>query len=203
MCKTEERPFFDHLPDLYKSDPLLDRMTAVFEKPYLELEGIIDRLPEMLYDPEQTPEPFLNFVGELVGLRNVHGQFTPKQMRELIPIACWLQGWKGTRLAMEKLLDVYLESICGHSVSFRIVEYENWNGEDHSKKVLARYSGLYGGEHDVTVLFLPEPALQSAEEQSRLMMVLKNYTPVSARLNVVFIQLQIVLDDSYLGYNVL
>ncbi|MVB09376.1 hypothetical protein CAFE_00240 [Caprobacter fermentans] len=202
MYNIEERPFFDHLPDLYKDDPLLDRLTAVFEEPYLKLEKIIDRLPEMLYDPDQTPEPFLNFVGELVGLRNGYGQFSPEQMRELIPVACWLQGWKGTRTAMEKLLRIYLKNFCGDPVPFRIVEYENWNG-DHSKEVLVRYSGLYGGEHDVTVLFLPEPALQSAEVQNRLIMLLKDYTPAAARLNAVFIETKMALDTSYLGYNVL
>lgn len=203
MNDIEERPFFDHLPDLYKDDPLLDRITAVFEKPYMELEKIIDRLPEMLYDPKQTPESFLNFVGKLVGLRNEHGQFSPEQMRDLIPVACWLQGWKGSRLAMEKLLNIYLKNLCGYPIPFRIVEYENWNGKYHSKEVSSRYSSLYGGEHDVTVLFLPEPTLQRKEEQSRLAMLLKEYTPAVAHLNAVFIQPKIVLDHSYLDYNIL
>lgn len=201
--KSGERPFFDYLPDIYKDDPLLNRMLAVFEKPYLELEEMIDCLPAMLYDPKQTPEPFLNFAGKLVGLRNDNNQFTPGQMRELMPVACWLQGWKGTRLAMEKLLNLYLKSLCGHPVAFRIVEYENWNDGCHAEETAARYAELYGKENDVTVIFLPDSVLQSAEEQNRLTMLLKDYTPATACLHTVFIKTKIVLDGSYLGYSIL
>lgn len=52
-------------------------LIAVFEQMYLQSERRIDGLPEELYNPRNTPDSFLDFLGSLVGLRNENNLFLP------------------------------------------------------------------------------------------------------------------------------
>lgn len=187
---TKDRPFFDLLPELYREDRDLDALLTVFERCHLNLERFIEQMPEYLYNPVTMPAALLDFVGATLGLRNENQQFTPAQMRELLPDAFWLHRRKGTRVALEYLLERYLHLLCGHSVRFWITE----PGE------AGEPSPADGEMPQVTVHIICPPELEHDAEKIRLNMLVQNYTPAPVRCRVVYEEKR-SLGGVYLGYS--
>lgn len=163
------RPFAALLPEIYKDDPALDALMTVFERCHRNLERMIERMPERLYEPAMTPEPFLDFVGAALGLRNENRQFTPAQMRDLLPAAFWIHRRKGTRLALEYILARYLRLLCGYPVSFLVLE----PGEGGMPETAP------GERPRIVVRVAPEAALRGQGERVRLEMLVRDYTPAT------------------------
>lgn len=200
----QERPFWEHLPELYHQDALLDGLVGLFEALYLGLEQEIDGLPERLYDPARTPDAFLDYVGRSVGLLNENGRFTPAQMRALLPVSISLHARKGTRGALRDLLRVYLETLCGEPLEPCIVEYDDWAWTTRAGTGAASryYAALYGGPDEVTVLLPPQRELQSGEEQARLEELAQSFLPATATARVTVLRRQTALGrGGYLGCN--
>lgn len=193
-----ERPFWELLPEIYREDELLNRLTAVLEAPFLENEAFIAGLGELLYTPQNIPEEFLDFVGRMVGLRNDGSLFTPAQMRALIPAAWRLHRRKGTRAALQELLVIYLSELCGHQIKPAIVE----QGESAPSRYAGLSPWLKGVDGEVAVIFPPEPALQSREEQGRLEQLVREYTPAWVTPRVVVVPWPPPLGWGYLDESV-
>ncbi len=197
-----EHPFLAHLPEFYLSDPLLCRLVEVLEQPYLELEQVIDRLPETLYQPEQTPEPLLELLGRLTGLQNEQNLFPPERLRALLPVMRRIQGRKGTRSALEELLCAYLGSFCSTPAHPVVIEYEDWSSSAMPAQWAGAYPQLYRGEWEFTVVFPPLLQLQDPQEQARLNLLVEWYSPASMTPHLVFLRPEAGLDGmDYIGIN--
>lgn len=197
-----EHPFLEHLPEFYLRDPLLCALVEVLEQPYLELEQVIDRLPETLYRPEQAPEPLLDMLCRLTGLQSGQGLFPPERLRALLPVMRRILGRKGTRSALDELLRAYLESFCGASARPAIIEYEDWATSGMPAQWAKEYPQLYRGEADFTVVFPPLYELQDSQEQARLSLLVGLYSPASMSPHLVFLAPGAGLGGmDYLGIN--
>lgn len=174
-----DRPLFDLLPEIYRDDPALDALASAFERGYRNLERCIDRLPRRLYRESLTPEGYLDFVGRLVGIRNHCGQFTPGQMRRLIPVGIWLHRMKGTMAALRLLLRIYLAEQCGRTVPFCLSEPD---------------------QPGVLLVQIPLiPPLDRQEEQLRLKRLIEDYLPAGVELRLSWTAEQALLGSCLLG----
>lgn len=191
-----DHPFFDQIPELYATDTALMELVSLFEEAFLETEKEIDNLPELLYCPQNAPDGFLDFLGFLVGLKNENHLFTFAQMRALIPVARQIQIRKGTRWAMQKMISVYLETLCGHPVPPIIIEYQDWIDSDMPAEIVEACPGWYRLEMDVVILLPPEPLLKAPEELARLNALAELYCPAIARVFVVEMQDTIVFGQN-------
>lgn len=202
MLNKEDHPFAELLPELYCNDTILLEVVEVFEQMYLQNEQYIDNLPELLYNPEKTPDGFLNFLGKLVGIRNENNIFLPVQMRALIPAAYKINRKKGTRGALQELLCIYLSSLCGHVTEPVIIEYSDWQKAEMPPLIIAACPQLYKKENDFVVLLPPEFLLQDIGERARIKQLVKLYSPAASHAHIVVLETYCGLDGlSFLGVN--
>lgn len=198
-----DRPFYDLLPELYKSDVLLDAILAAFEEQYLKLEKTIDDLPDLLYNPETATDEFIDYLWEMFGMESCDGIFSHKQKRELIPLAYTLQRQKGTRKALEWLLKAFLSDLCGYWVYPVIMEYGSWCDYNCSEELKRVYIEYFGGEDDFVVLIPSEPALQTRDIKDRIRMIIEEYSPADTVLHLIGPEPGTVLgQNAYLGFNI-
>lgn len=196
-----ERPFYDLLPELYKSDALLDAILATFEEQYLKLEKTIDDLPDALYNHARATDEFIDYIWEMFGIESCDKIFSRKQKRELIPLIYTLQRQKGTRRALEWLLKAFLSDLCGYWVSPVIMEYDSWCDYNCSEQLMQLYFDRFGGEDSFVVLIPPEPALQAQDAKDRIRMLIEEYSPADTVFQLIVPKPKTVLgQDSYLGY---
>ena len=176
-----DRPLFDLLPEIYREDPALSALASAFERGYLNLERCIDLLPKRLYRESLTPEGYLDFVGRLVGIQNDGQQFTPAQMRRLIPVGIWIHRMKGTMAALRLLLRLYLAELCGREIPFRLEE------PDQPRVLIVRIPLI--------------PPLDQKEERLRLERLLGDYIPAGVELRLSWTAGQALLGSCLLGEN--
>ena len=174
-----DRPLFDLLPEIYREDPALNALASAFERGYLNLERCIDLLPKRLYRESLTPEGYLDFVGRLVGIQNDGQQFTPAQMRRLIPVGIWIHRMKGTMAALRLLLRLYLAELCGREIPFRLEE------PDQPRVLIVRIPLI--------------PPLDQKEERLRLERLLGDYIPAGVELRLSWTAGQALLGSCRLG----
>lgn len=141
------QPFSQYLPELYQGNDFFDRFLSVFQSMFLDLEARVDDLPTLL-DYETTPPENLEFLASWLGIDNSRGLFSPEQLRRLIAQNDLFQGQKGTRAALEALVEL----VCG--VRPRIVEHFQWMRPGLSPEQQAICRQLYGESPDHFCLVL-------------------------------------------------
>lgn len=127
--------YLQYLPAIFSEDPFLARFLLAFEKiltglqgsenePERGLEQIIADIPT-LFDPDETPEEFLDWLSGWVAL-SLRADWAPDQKRRFLANIVKLYRWRGTKRNLEELLKTYsqgqVEIHEGEDVSFTIGE---------------------------------------------------------------------------------
>lgn len=125
----------EYLPELYlKAGSFTERFLSIFTDIYSGLEEKIDASAE-LYDPEASPEAFVEWLGEWISAENMQ-LFPDDKKREYLLAIPRLNMYRGTIRGLKDLLELY----CGSKVF--IVECYHAKRYFSSCKDLARlYSG--------------------------------------------------------------
>ena len=169
--------FTGYFPEIYRQDDFFDRYIAVFQSLYLDLERRADELPHRL-DYETVPDEGLLELADWLGLC-CDGLFTPAQLRTIISGLDLYQGMKGTRAALEAVLEL----VCG--VPPRIVERFQWERIPLPPARRALYGRLYGGDSgSFCVLLPPRPGFP---EPGRLERLIRLYSPIGTPHRLVFL----------------
>ena len=197
----QDHPFLEHLPELYLRDKELIRLVEVLERPFLENEAEIDRLPETLYQPDKTPDSFLNFLGAMLGLPNEAAFFTPEQMRAILPFAHRIMRKKGTVYALKEIFRLYMRERCGKEQYPVVIEYEDWSRAGMPQEIILRCADWYRDEKSVTILIPPELPFQNPRERVRMEHLAALFCPAVVCPHVVFLSPFAQTDSTYLGFN--
>ena len=92
---ARESMFLRYLPGLYQDDSFTQRFLMIFESVLGPIDRTIAALP-LFTEPEMTPEEFLPWLAQWVGLTLDHSWPVDRQ-RALIANAVEIYRWRGTR----------------------------------------------------------------------------------------------------------
>ncbi|MEG0338447.1 MAG: phage tail protein [Oscillospiraceae bacterium] len=112
--------FVRYFPEIYQNNDFFDRYISVFQSMLLDIEQEVDNIPQML-DYQSAPPQQVAELASWLGIENKTGLFNDEQLRSLIEGIDLYQGKKGTRGALEAVIEL----VC--KIRPRIVEYFLWN----------------------------------------------------------------------------
>ncbi|MEG2074430.1 MAG: phage tail protein [Angelakisella sp.] len=112
--------FIRYFPEVYQQSEFFDRYISVFQSMLLDLEQRVDEVPERL-DYQSAPAEQVEELASWLGIENSTGLFSTEQLRQIIANQDLFQGKKGTRHALEEIVEL----TCG--IRPRIVEYFSWS----------------------------------------------------------------------------
>ena len=109
----------DHLPAIYRNDPFLSRGILAFERVllsridneaiYFPEQGLEEKIEGLatLFDPQQTPVDFLNWLAGWTAL-SLRGDLPEQTQRRFIANAIQNYRFRGTRASLQNLLEIFL-----------------------------------------------------------------------------------------------
>lgn len=191
--------YLKYLPALYQnsmeSDEFLERYLSIFEAFYMDIEEKIDFISNY-FDIDKTNSVFLKWLCEWVGMED-YQDWEDYKIRKLLKNASFLHRKRGTKICIEKFLEIYLgvKPIIIENFQLQNLDKENFE----LKKII---ENLYGSNpFAYTVLINLERDL-TVEELECVNKILKNTSPVYCEYNVIVLKPWIFLDQqSYLGIN--
>mgnify|MGYP001323097240 CR=1 FL=1 len=175
--------FTEYFPEIYQDDDFFDRFIAVFQSMYLDQERKIDEVPRLL-DYESTPDENVAYLADWLGIDNPGGVYTTQQLRVLIRDNDLYQGGKGTRCAMEKIVELVT------GIRPRIVEYFQWNRYSQSEAQRTLLGGLYGSSSNDFCVILDvtnRPGDLPIDEQS-LEKIIDSYSVIGTSHKLVYLR---------------
>lgn len=177
-----KQSFIEYLPQVYQTrDDFFERYLGIFQSLYLDLEKCIDRIPYYL-DIDLVDDQFIDYLGSWVGIDNSDELFTKKQLRKIIRQAVKMNGDKGTRHALEEILNLYIGS------PPRMIEYFEWQnktGEDgRNKKV---YKRLYGEDFSWFVVIIEKDKLNYNLSKEKIRCLIERYKPINTHYHLVIL----------------
>lgn len=175
--------FTQYFPEIYQQDDFFRRYVAVFQSLYLDLESRVDEVPRML-DYESADDAQTEALAAWLGIDTAGGLFGPEQLRSLIRDSQLYQGGKGTRAALEGVVEL----ACG--VRPRIVEHFQWSRMPMPAARRRLYEGLYGADGNMFCVILnltdrPGPLPVSEAQLDRL---IDAYSMLGTRHRLVFLR---------------
>lgn len=185
--------FMQTFPEVYQQrDGFFHRFLSLFSTLYNEFEERIENLPTML-DVDTCPKELLPVYAGWMGVELKEDFFNEEVLRKLVKRIYGLNCLKGTKAALEELVEILLGEKPIILEKNRMEDYmEAGNQEDFEK--------LYGNSvYDVTILINQE--LEEAAK-NQLMHVLNQYKPIRSNLYVVQLKQEGTLNAySYLDMN--
>ena len=185
--------FMDLFPEVYREvGSFFHRWMSVYSTAFTELQEEIDDLPKLL-DIDTCPPELLPMYASWLGI-DISGGFLPEDVcRNLVKEGFELGKRKGTRWALLRIIEIVL------GVEADIVEHNTMRGYLLSDGAELPPNLRSGGVYDVTILIHGE-----VKEllRHRLMFLLEQFKPVRARLHLVELSKNSVIDgNSYLDMN--
>lgn len=175
--------FTQYFPEIYQQDDFFRRYIAVFQSLYLDLESRVDEVPRLL-DYESAADDQVETLAGWLGIDTAGGLFGPDQLRSLIRDSQLYQGGKGTRTALEKVVEL----VCG--IRPQIVEYFQWSRLPMPAARRRLYETLYGGDGNTFCVILnmtahPGPLPVSEAQLDRLV---EAYSMLGTKHRLVFLR---------------
>ncbi len=185
--------FMALFPEVYReNNGFFHRFMSVYSTVYSDLAEEIDDLPKIL-DIDTCPAELLPIYAEWLGL-DISGGFLPEDVcRNLVKEGYELGKRKGTRWALSRIIEIVL------GVKADIVEHNTMRGYLLSDGAQLPPNLKSGGIFDVTILIHGQ-----IEEliRHRLMFLLEQFKPVRARLHLVELSNNAIMDgNAYLDVN--
>lgn len=175
--------FTEYFPEIYQDNVFFDKFIAVFQSMYLDVERRVDDIPRLL-DYETTPEENVAYLADWLGIDNPGGVYTDGQLRKLIRDNDIYQGAKGTRAALEKIIEMTT------GIRPRIVEYFQWSKLTKNEPQRELMNHLYGGTSndfcvilDLTGLDAPLPIDRESLEK-----IVESYSVIGTGHRIVFLR---------------
>jgi len=179
--------FFQTLPEVYQqNNDFLKKYLSIFSTIYNDFQEELEAAPKIL-DIDTTPVEFLPVFASWMGV-NVEGGFlSDNQLRKLIKNLYSLNRMKGTREALERLCEIVLEE------KPIIVEKAMMDTQDAEEEI-------YGNSPFDVIMFVKK--FVSEEKRLQIMYLLKQFIPVRANLNIVYLETKSSMDGyTYLDMN--
>lgn len=163
--------FLDYFPEIYGQNDTFDRFVAILQSLYLDIENKVETLPGLL-DYESAPENIVLDLAAWLGLDNNGGMFSTEQMRHIIRNIEVLQGGKGTRAALEQMIEL------ATGVKPRIIEQFQLYSVPASRTRRAHYDKLYGQGPNCFCIILDLTGKQVDINYALLDRLIRRYSPI-------------------------
>lgn len=191
--------YIKYLPEIYQSDKdeddFLERYLSLFESFYIDIEEKIEYISNN-FDIDKANIEFLMWISRWMGL-DEYSYWQEDKLRKLLKRAAFLCKKKGTKKAIEEILEIYLDTKVILVENFEIEDMKKEN--DELKDVL---DNLYGNNPYGFVVLINNIGRLTSEQMSMVNRILKNESPAYCEFNVVVLKDWIFLDEhSYLGVN--
>lgn len=175
--------FTQYFPEIYQQDDFFRRYVAVFQSLYLDLESRVDEVPRIL-DYESASDPQVEVLAAWLGIDTAGGLFGPRQLRSLIRNSRLFQGGKGTRAALEGVVEL----ACG--VRPHIVEYFQWSRLAMTNERRRLYETLYGADGNTFCVILDMTAHEGPLPvgEAQLDRLIDAYSMLGTRHRLVFLR---------------
>lgn len=175
--------FTQYFPEIYQQDDFFRRYVAVFQSLYLDLESRVDEVPRML-DYESASDAQVEALAAWLGIDTAGGLFGPAQLRSLIRDSLLYQGGKGTRAALEGVVEL----ACG--VRPNIVEHFQWSRLPMPTARRRLYETLYGADGNMfcVILNLTDRAGPLPVSEAQLDRLIDAYSMLGTRHRLVFLR---------------
>lgn len=178
--------FMYTFPAVYQErNSFFHRWLSIFSSLYNDFDEEIDHLPALL-DLDSCPAEYLPVYASWLGVDVGTDFLSEAILRPLVKEAYALNRMKGTKAALERVAEIVL----GEKV--QVLE-RNVMADYIEPEQMADFERLYGDSvHDVTILVkeaLPELT------KTRLLFLLNQFKPARARLHIISVQREGVLDD--------
>ncbi len=188
--------FIDYLPQVYRGtdsvNSFLARFISVFQSLYVDLEDDIDLAPTR-FDPAVAPPEFLRWLADGLAVSDCF-LWTEDRLRLLLKNAVRLYRIKGTRPALEEIIQLYTGRTPLIIEQFETAESEQWKADGETLR------RLYGSRHTFTVL-MPQGGC-SPDDYAKVYRVIDKFKPVDAVCNLVYLESAMILGrHCYLGVN--
>jgi phage tail-like protein len=190
--------YVNDLPALYqqdaKSKDFLDRFLSMFQTMMEETDAHIAGVPRT-FDPEASSGRSLRWLLSWLGLRE-DDHWTDEQLRKLLKAAPRIYKLRGTRLALETLIEIYT----GERPI--IMEYDQLRTLKEHAELGDVAEKLYATDsHGFNVLVKPEHA-DSETKRVTLQHLIDSCKPAFATAKLIVLQPWVYMDlHSYLGLN--
>lgn len=167
--------FLNTFPEVYRSDAdFLHRFLSIFSTMHYDMEQMIDSLPRFT-DIDTAPNEALPVFASWIGLQFEDGFLTDDELRLLLKNAYRLFRVKGTRLAIESIVKLFVPQ------QFYIVE-RNLLSKEQQKGA----DTLYGSTpFDFSILI---NAHADNDLSAKLQMLIDMFKPIRSRANIIFLQ---------------
>ena len=185
--------FMDTFPEIYRErNSFFHRYLSVFSTIYNEFEERIEELPNLL-DLEKCPLSLLPVYASWMGVALKEDFFTEEILRQLVKHIYYLNQRKGTKAAMEKIVEIIFQE---KPIILEKNKMADYVGSSHYKE----FERLYGKSNfDVTILISQEI---TELQKNQLIFLLEQYKPIRCRLHVIGLKKMGTLDSySYLDMN--
>ncbi len=167
--------FMATYPEVYRErNSFFHRYISIFSSIYNDFERDIDRLPELL-DPDLCPKELLVVYGSWLGIDLEGGSLDETMMRQFVKEAYNLNRLKGTKRAIERVLEIILGR---PAVVIEHNRLRSWIKED---KIEVPEGFHPQGVYDVTVMV---PGKLTEEIRHRIVFMLNQFKPLRTRISI-------------------
>jgi phage tail-like protein len=168
--------FMATYPEIYRErNSFFHRYISIFSSIYNDFERDIERLPQLL-DPDVCPRELLIVYGSWLGIDLEGGSLDDDMMRVFVKEAYNLNRLKGTKRAIERVLEIILGR---PAVVIEHNRLRAWIKED---KIEIPEGFKTQGIYDVTVM-VPEKLTE--ELRHRIVYMLNQFKPIRTRISIV------------------
>ncbi len=185
--------FLNIFPEIYRDrNSFFHRFVSIFAEIYHDTQADIDALPDLL-DLNKCPVELLPVYSKWLGIELIPDSFPEDVMRTLVKEAWQLNRMKGSKWAIERLIEIITGEKPIVLEQNTIVSYEM---KEKSEKIESlKPSDRYG----VTVL-LDKPL--DEEKKTFLFHLLNQFCPIRSRIKLIELSKDSMLDgNSYLDMN--
>ncbi len=168
--------FMGIFPQIYQErNSDFHRYMSVFSSIYGDYQEEFDDLPKIL-DLDTCPAEYLPVYGSSMGIDLSGGFLEERIMRQLVKEAYSLNKKKGTKQAIERIIEIVLEC------KVVVLEHNLVNAYFQADDSMELPESMKnGGTYDVTVLVSKEI---SEAEKNRLLFLLNQFKPVRCNINI-------------------
>ncbi len=171
--------FTQYLPEIYQENQFFDRYIGVFQSLFLDEEEKVAQLPNLL-DYETAPDNIVEELASWVGIDNKERIFSTQQLREIIKGMDLFQGCKGTKKALEAIIEL------ATGITPIIVENFKWNTGGIPAYRQEMYGNLYGSSYnDFCVIMDISSGYKLPINDEKLGIIIENYTMVGTGYKLV------------------
>ena len=168
--------FMATYPEVYRErNSFFHRYISIFSSIYNDFEQDIARLPQLL-DPDICPKELLAVYGSWLGIDLEGGSLDENMMRAFVREAYSLNRLKGTKRAIERVLEIIL----GEPAV--VIEHNRLRSWIKENKIEVPEGFHPKGVYDVTVMV---PGKLTEELRHRIVFMLNQFKPLRTRISIV------------------